>query len=310
VRRELAAGAIGVTCAKVGEAEVMAAAGVRDILIANQVVGTHKIRRLLDLLDRSDVKAAVDCIAHVRELGEAAAARGLTLDVVIEVDIGMHRAGAQPGAPVVALAQAIVAQPGLRFAGLMAWEAHVVAIPDAAEKAAAVAAAVGQLTASARACRDAGLEVGIVSCGGTGSFPYCARQPGVTEVQAGGAIFSDVLYRTKFHFDAPQALTILMTVTSRPTPTRIITDAGKKTMSSDGAVPEPIGLPPAKPMRLSAEHGSIELESPNDTPAVGDKIEVIVGYSDTTVHLHERIVATRDGRIEAVWPVAARGRIL
>ena len=135
-------------------------------------------------------------------------------------------------------------------------------------------------------------------------------EPGVTEVQAGGAIFSDVHYRTHYHFDFPQGLTILMTVTSRPTPTRIITDTGKKAMSSDSAVPEPLGLPKAKPMKLSAEHGTIELEAPSEAPRVGDKLEVIVGYSDTTVHLHERIYATRGGRIEAVWPVAARGRIL
>ncbi len=310
VRRQIAAGAIGVTCAKVGEAEVMAASGVRDILIANQVVGSQKIRRLLDLLDRADVKVAVDCVEHIRALGTAAAARDLTLGVVIEVNIGMNRAGVEPGAPVVALARAIAVQPGLRFDGVMGWESHVVAIADPAEKAAAVAAAVGQLTASARACRDAGLPAAIVSCGGTGSFPYCARQPGVTEVQAGGAIFSDVHYRTHYHFDFPQGLTILMTVTSRPTPTRIITDTGKKAMSSDAAVPEPLGLPKAKPMMLSAEHGTIELDAPSDTPRVGDKVEAIVGYSDTTVHLHERIYATRDGRIEAVWPVAARGRIL
>ncbi|MBV9539485.1 MAG: alanine racemase, partial [Acidisphaera sp.] len=257
----------------------------------------------------ADVKVAVDCLAHVTSLGEAARQRGVVLGVVIEVDSGMHRAGVQPGEPVVALARAIAAEPGLRFAGVMAWEAHVVAIADAAAKQAATAEAIGKLTASAQACRDAGLEVDIVSCGGTGSFPYCTRQQGVTEVQAGGGIFSDVHYREHYKFDAPQALTVLMTVTSRPTPTRIIVDAGKKTMSSDAAVPQPLGLPDAAPMRLSAEHGTIELHAPSETPRVGDKIEAIVGYSDTTVHLHERIHAIRDGRVAAVWEVAARGRI-
>jgi D-serine deaminase-like pyridoxal phosphate-dependent protein len=310
IRRQIAAGAIGVTCAKVGEAEVMAQAGVRDILIANQVVGPKKIARLLDLLGRADVKCAVDCQAHLRALGDAAAARGLSLPVVIEVNIGMSRAGVEPGDAVVALAMAVSSQPGLRFAGLMAWESHVVTIADPKEKARAVATAIGKLTASAQACRDAGIAVEIVSCGGTGSFPYCAQQPGVTEVQAGGGIFSDMHYRNHYHFDYPQALTVLMTVTSRPTPTRIVTDAGKKAMSGDAALPEPLGLPPAKPIRLSAEHGIIELETASETPRVGDKIEAIVGYSDTTVHLHERICATRNGRIEAVWPVAARGRIL
>src|SRR4051794_33220867 len=176
VRRELDAGAIGVTCAKVSEAEVMAEAGVHDILIANQVVGARKIRRLLDLLGPADVKCAVDSSTHVETLGTAAAARGLVLPVVIEVNVGMNRAGVEPGSAVVALAQHIAAQKGLRFTGLMAWESHVVTIADPGEKRAAVAASVAKLTGSAQACREAGFPVEIVSCGGTGSFPYSAQQ--------------------------------------------------------------------------------------------------------------------------------------
>ena len=106
-----------------------------------------------------------------------------------------------------------------------------------------MAAAIGLLTASADACRQAGYAVEIVSCGGTGTFPYCAMQPGVTEVQVGGAIFSDMHYRDHYHIDFPCALTLLATVTSRPTPTRIVLDAGKKSMSGDAACRSPIGLP-------------------------------------------------------------------
>ena len=188
----------------------------------------------------------------------------------------------------------------------MGWESHAVTIADPAEKARAVAAAIGLLTSSADACRAAGLPVDIVSCGGTGTFPYCAQQPGVTEIQAGGAIFSDMHYRTHYHLDIPAALTLLATVTSRPTATRVIIDAGKKTMSSDAAVPMPLGVA-AKRVALSAEHGTIELAEPSDLPRIGDKLELIVGYSDTTVHLHEEIVAVRNGRIEAIWRVAGRG---
>ena len=148
-----------------------------------------------------------------------------------------------------------------------------------------------------------------MSCGGTGTFPYCAQQPGVTEVQVGGAIFSDMHYLTHYHVDFASALTILATVSSRPTPTRIVIDAGKKAMSGDAAMPAPRGMPPISAMKLSAEHAKIELEQPNGNPKIGDKIELIVGYSDTTVHLHEEIVGVRGGRVESVWRVAGRGKI-
>jgi D-serine deaminase-like pyridoxal phosphate-dependent protein len=157
-------------------------------------------------------------------------------------------------------------------------------------------------------CRDAGLPVEIVSCGGTGTYWLSATQPGVTEIQAGGGVFCDVHYRTHFGVAHPCALTVMTTVTSRPTPSRIICDAGKKTMSSDAAVPEPLGLGAIRSARLSAEHGIVELEAPNETPRVGDRLEWIVGYSDTTVHMHDEIHATRNGRIEAVWPIVGRGR--
>jgi D-serine deaminase-like pyridoxal phosphate-dependent protein len=308
-RLELEAGAIGVTCAKLGEAEVMAAAGIANILIANQIVGPSKMRRLAALMARAAPIVAVDSEPHLVELGAAARECGKTLPVVIEVNIGMNRAGVEPGAPVVALARAIAAQPGLRFVGLMGWESQAVTIADPAEKAGVVAEAVGRLTASARLCREAGYAVEIVSCGGTGTFPYCAQQPGVTEVQVGGAIFSDMHYRTHYHADFPCALTVLATVTSRPTPTRIVLDAGRKAMPGDTAMPAPLGLPAIASMRLSAEHAKIELERPSETPRIGERVELVVGYSDTTLPMHEDIVAISGGRIAAIWPVAARGKI-
>ncbi|MCX6022869.1 MAG: hypothetical protein NTZ05_14305 [Chloroflexi bacterium] len=169
--------------------------------------------------------------------------------------------------------------------------------------------AVGLLTAAADACRAAGLPVSMVSCGGTGTYQITAGLPGVTEIQAGGGIFSDVQYRKRLNVDHPYALTIMTTVTSRPNPTRIICDAGKKTMSSDSSVPEPLGLAGVKSANLSAEHARIELTEPNTTLRVGDKLEWVVGYSDTTVHLHEEMYGIRDGRVEVVWPVLGRGKL-
>lgn len=309
VRMELAAGAIGITCAKLGEAEVMAAAGIRNILIANQIVGGTKIGRLMVLPDQADVIVAVDDPANVAELAEAARRSGKVLRVVIEVNIGMNRAGVEPGAPVVALAGEVAKRGGLQLAGLMGWESHAVAIADSDEKAKAVAMAIGKLADTAWACREAGHSIEIVSCGGTGTFPYCAQQPGVTEVQVGGAICSDEHYRTHYYCDYPCALTILATVTSRPNPTRIVLDAGKKAMSGDAALPRPLGVGDVRSMRLSAEHTTIELNSPSEFPRIGDKIALVVGYSDTTVHLHEEIVAVRGDSVEAIWNVAARGKI-
>ena len=309
VKKELAAGAIGATCAKLGEAEIMAAAGITDLLIANQIVGTPKIARLIALLDQADVKVAVDSIANANALGAAAAQAGKTLGVLIEVNTGMNRAGTEPGDATVALARQIAATPGLTLRGVMGWEAHTVAMPDPAAKQAAITTAIAKLVATAQAIREAGIPCDIVSCGGTGSYPTCAQQPGVTEIQAGGLIFSDELYRTRFGLDFPQALTLLATVTSRPTPTRIILDAGKKAMSSDAAPPRPLGLASSTPVALSAEHTTVILDSPSAPPAIGDKVQFVVGYSDTTVHLHEKIHAHRNGQIEQSWSVQARGRI-
>ncbi|MCC7046816.1 MAG: DSD1 family PLP-dependent enzyme [Alphaproteobacteria bacterium] len=307
--RQIAAGAIGITCAKLGEAEVMAAAGIEGIVIANQIVGRDKIDRLVALRARTDPVVCVDSIANLDALEAAFRPAGRRLKVAIEVNIGMNRAGIEPGAPVVAFAREIAKRPSLEFVGVLGWESQAATIADMTEKRRVVAEAVGRLAASAKACAEAGFAVKIVSCGGTGTFPFCIEQPGVTEVQVGGAIFSDMHYRTNYHLDFPPALTILTTVTSRPNPARIVTDAGKKAMSGDAAMPAPAGLPPVESVKLSAEHTRIDLQAPSGTPRVGDKIELVVGYSDTTVHLHEEIVAVRGGRIEAVWPIAARGKL-
>ena len=308
-QKELDGGAIGITCAKLGEAEVMAAAGIRNILIANQIVGSIKIGRLVELLNRAEPIVAIDSSENISELAAAMQKHGKILKVVIEVNVGMNRAGVEPGASAVMLANEVARHGGLRLVGLMAWESHAVTLADPAEKSNAVARAIGRLTATAEECRKLGHSMEIVSCGGTGTFPYCVQQRGVTEVQIGGGIFSDEHYRTHYHIDIPCALTLLATVTSRPTPTRIILDAGKKAMSSDAALPRPLGLPGVSSLRLSAEHATIELAEASAAPRVGDRLQLVLGYSDTTIHLHEQIVALRRGRVEAVWNVAARGKI-
>jgi D-serine deaminase-like pyridoxal phosphate-dependent protein len=308
-RKLIDAGAIGITCAKLGEAEVMVAHGFSDILIANQIVGAQKIARLVALRATCDVMVAVDNQDNVTAIAQAAQKAGVTVRLVIEVNMGMNRAGIDPGEGCVALARHIAAHSGVRFAGLMGWEGQTAGIVDRKEKEAAVKAAVAGIARTAEMCRAAGLPCEVVSCGGTGNYWLSSAQPGITEIQAGGGVFNDVHYRKDFGVEHPYALTIMTTVTSRPTPTRIICDAGKKTMSSDASMPEPIGLGAVRSAKLSAEHGAVELEAPSETPRVGDRLEWVVGYSDTTVHLHEEIYATRKGRVEAVWPILGRGKI-
>lgn len=302
------AGAIGVTCAKLGEAEVMAAAGISSILVANQIVGDEKIARLVGLHRHAEVIVCVDDPANIAAIGAAAEAAGIEQGVLVEVDTGMQRCGVAPGAAAVALARHVAATKGVRLRGLMGWEGHVAGMPPGEQKRAAIAAAVGLLTSSADACRAAGLPIDIVSCGGTGTHPVTASLPGVTEIQAGGAIFHDLTYAA-WGLDHEFALTVLATVISRPTPTRVVVDVGKKTLSSDLTPPRARAFPDATPLRLSAEHGQFDLPAPSAAPAVGERIELLMGYGDTSVHLHETLVGVRGGKVEIVWPLLGRGRL-
>jgi D-serine deaminase-like pyridoxal phosphate-dependent protein len=307
--KELAAGAIGVTCAKLSEAEVMAAAGIKNILIANQVVGPRKAIRVVNLLAQANVIVAVDDVVNAEELSDAAVLKGVTLPVLVEVDIGMRRAGVEPGEPVLALAQKVAKLPGLRFAGLTGYEGNCAPIRDPEEKRKACEHSVGLILESAERCRRSGLAVEIISCSGTVTSPFTVHLRGLTEVQAGGGIFCDLLYES-FGVRHPFALTVLSTVTSRPTPHRIVVDAGRKAMSVDMLAPRPKdAVGPIESIRLSAEHARIELGQPNATLRVGDPLEWIVGYADTTVCLHDEMIAVRGDTVESVWPILARGKM-
>jgi len=308
--RQIAAGAIGVTCAKLGEAEVFAQCGVKDILIASQVVGPIKTRRLAALIAATgaDVIATVDSVANVAELERAAAEFGVRPRVIVEVDSGMGRCGTAPGAATVELAKAIDAAPSLRFAGLMAWEGHAVSMPEHEARQAEIAAAIGRLVETAEACRAAGLTVDIVSCGGSGTYVHAAKQPGVTEIQAGGATMGDFFY-TELESPAEVALSLMTQVISRPTPDRIIVDAGRKTVDPSQRVPRPRGIAGVEAVKFSAEHGTIHLDRPNDELQPGDRVFFDIGYHDQALHLHEHLYPVRDGVVLGAWPTLSRGKI-
>ena len=307
--KEIAAGAMGVTCAKLSEAEVMAGAGIKDILIANQIVGRDKVTRLANIQPHADVMVAIDSRENAREISDAAEAKGVRVRVLVEVNVGLNRAGVEPGDPVVSLSEYAASLPGIRYSGVMAWEAHATTILDPEQKRVVITRDIGRLTASADQCRQAGLEVPIVSCGGTGTYWITCTMSGVTEIQAGGGIFHDIHYAEHYGVDHEFAMTIVATVVSRPSPTRIIVDAGHKTMNGNMGSPRPLGLAGVTKVGLSAEHGTVLLEAPSDQPRVGDKLEFIVGYSDFTTYVHEEMYATRGNVVEQVWPILGRGKL-
>jgi D-serine deaminase-like pyridoxal phosphate-dependent protein len=192
--KQLAAGAIGITCAKLGEAEVMVEGGIRDILLANQIVGTHKISRLVSLARHADLIVAVDDGSNVQDLSQAAQATGVLLRVLVEVDIGMHRCGVAPGEPALSLAQQVEKAPGLQFAGLMGYEGHLVFVPNLEERVHRVHTDMQLLIDTVSFLESRGLPVGIVSAGGTGTAMITGRLPRITEIQAGSYVFMDGRY--------------------------------------------------------------------------------------------------------------------
>ena len=309
-KKLVAAGAMGLTCAKLGEAEIFAQAGIRDLLVANLIVGPHKVRRLVALRKIADPIVCIDHIDQARPISEAMAAAGLRVRVVLEVNVGMNRAGILPGEPALALAKEVSKLPGIELAGLMAWEGHLLLIEDQGEKEHKIRAALGQLLQTRDMLLAAGLPCPIVSCGGTGSFHITVTQPGVTEVEAGGAIFMDAFYRHKCRVPGFQlALKVLATVVSRPAPERAIIDAGRKTMNMELAMPFVLGREDIQFVSMSAEHGVLKLAPSAQNLRIGERLEVIPGYSDLTNVLHNEFYAVRGGRVEAIWPLQGRGKL-
>lgn len=303
----LEAGAHGITCAKVSEAEVYAHAGIRDILIANQVVGRIKTRRLAHLAREADIAVAVDSWDNALEHEAAAKEAGSSPRLVIEVNSGMERAGVLPGQPMLELAKKIVTLEHVRFGGVMTWEGHVLGIADPAAREAAVRSSLRPVLEGIEEIRAAGVDVPVVSFGGTGTFLTTSGIEGVTEVQAGGGIFGDRFYRN-LGVPVNPALSLLVTVTSRPNPTRIIVDAGRKSIDPSNTLPEWPSLGEIKSQVYSAEHGTLEMSTPSEVEP-GTRLRAHVGYSDQAIHLHEALYVIENDQIVAVWPTLARGCI-
>lgn len=305
--KQLRAGAQGITCAKLGEAEVMAEAGINDILIANQIVGEQKISRLANLARHCDIMVAVESAENTADLSNAAKAAGSTIRVLIEVDVGMHRCGVKSVEEALSLAQVILNNPGLEFEGIMGYEGHMVMVPDFEDREQGCTDSMQVLISTKEILEQNGIVVKIVSAGGTGTYNIAGAYPGITEIQAGSYIVMDAKYYSVLQ-DFECALTLLTTVTSRPDKESAILDAGMKAMTFEFGMPELVGLKGAAISFLSEEHGHLYLEDAD--PRVGQKVELIPSHGCTTINLHDRYYACRGERVEAIWRIAARGKFM
>jgi D-serine deaminase-like pyridoxal phosphate-dependent protein len=307
-RMQMDAGAAGITCAKLGEAEAVADAGIRNILIANQIVGPLKIGRLMALCRRADPMVAVDSAENARMLSAHASAAGVNLGVLVEVDVGMGRCGTPPGQPALELAKLVSSLPGLEFKGLQGYEGHCVDLRDAAERTAKTHAALKLLVETRRLIERAGIPVNIASGGGTGTYDINANCDGVDEVQAGSYAAMDWWYgeiRPEFR----QAMTILTTVISRPKPGIAIIDVGRKGTGDEWGPPRLKDMPGGKVISYSSEeHTKIQLPD-NLTVKVGDRMELIPSHGCTTSNLYREFVVHQNGQVVDVWPIEGSGKL-
>lgn len=310
--RQLEAGGVGVTCAKLAEAEVLAAAGIKDILIANQIVGARKIRRLVNLAKTTDIMVAVDNYQNVAELSEAATAKGVQIRVLVEVNIGHNRCGVAPFEPALALSKAVHEAPGLVYTGLMGYDGHCTFRVTESEREACSRKAIALLVQTREYIEAAGLPIEIVSAGGTFTYQYAAQAKGVTEVQAGTYLLMDTAFREHGVRDFDCALTVLATVISRPAWAEkddlAIIDLGRKGMDAFLGLPEVKEPQGATVFSFSQEHGRVRLEGAARDLRVGDTIELWVRNANDTINLYDKFYALRHGIVEAVWEIPGRGK--
>ena len=312
-RRQMALGAVGVCCQKVSEAQALVQAGVTDVLVSNQVVGRRKIERLAALAREAKVAVCVDDAGNAAEVGAAASAAGVTIDALVEIDVGAGRCGVAPGPEAVALARRVASIDGLRFAGLQAYHGRAQHIRDYAERGRAIDAAASMARTTVESLAQAGIECETVAGAGTGTWQFEAASGVYNELQAGSYIFMDADYAANRDeagdpFTAfEHALFVHATVMSRPVRERAVLDAGLKAVATDCGMPRLADIESAPVRNASDEHAVVDLAASNASVAIGDKVRLIPGHCDPTVNLYDWYVCVRGDRVEALWPIVARG---
>jgi 3-hydroxy-D-aspartate aldolase len=313
-RMQTEAGAIGVCCAKLGEAEVMAAAGIDNILITTAVIGESKIGRLMHARNQAQIGVVADNDDNIDMLGRIAQLSGQKLDVVVEIDIGQGRCGVPPGPEATRLAKIIDDHGWLNFAGLQGYQGKIQMVTDTGERRTATETGLDLFAATIAEVENAGLKVRIKTGGGTGTSPFDLDRGLLTELQTGSYVFMDSRYRgigwpgaNEPPFE--QSLHILTSVVSKPAPDRVIVDAGLKSASSDHGPPMIADVEGRIYEFGGDEHGIIRMADGGEVPwTIGDKLRLIPSHCDTTVNLYDQFMVVQGDSVVDVWPIDTRGK--
>jgi len=313
---QMKAGAIGITCAKIGEAEAMAAAGIEDIMIAYPIVGPDKVERFLNL-DRlvPRLSTVVDTPEAARALSAAGAARGQCIDVLVELECGYKRTGIEPGEPMLRFIQEIEdAMPGLQYRGLMIMAGYVYHELESDGQLAAERRALNVATDAVDLLRSHGIETDVVSAGSTPGAQYMHMVEGITEYRPGAYIFGDVINADLgAHTLEEMALSVLTTVVSVPAPDRFIVDAGSKTLTDTASKRTPgrgpiVQMPGVTVGWVCEEHGIVDLPAGTAPPPLGTKLDVLPNYVSDVVNLGDELWVVQNDEVLAVWEITARGK--
>ena len=303
-RRQIAAGAVGMTCAKLSEAEVLVDHGFDNVLIANQVVGHAKTARLARLAAKAKIGVAIDHPDHAAEISKAAAAVGSVVNLLIEVDIGMGRCGVAPGAAVIDLARRVADLPGVRFAGLQAYEGHLVNVLDRAERRERARAAMQEAVDTRRMLEAQGIAVSCVSGCSSATYDSTGVMEGVDEVQAGTYATMDRQYQRL----APEfeiALAVQARVISRPAASKAVLDVGVKGAGSEFGVPAIRDYPEAVISSFLSEEHAVVKNAPDWK--IGQFVHLIPSHACTTCNLYRELVVYEKGQVVDIWPIEASG---
>ena len=312
--QQIARGAVGQCVQKVGEAEILAWGGVPDILVSNEVVGAAKLARFAALARIARVAICADDAAQVSAIEAAAEQAGRRLTVLVEIDVGAGRCGVAPGPDAVALAQRIAGSRNLIFGGLQAYHGSAQHLRRPEQRQAAITGAIDASRRTVEQLRQQGLDCPIVGGAGTGTFALESASGVYTEIQAGSYCFMDADYaRNLDGAGAPvgtfrHALFVLASVMSMPRPGIAVVDAGLKALATDSGFPEIWGRPQLRYVGASDEHGKLECQA-GDAPELGEKLRLVPGHCDPTVDRFDWYVGVRNGVVECLWPVAARGAL-
>jgi len=313
--QETLGGSVGVCCQKVSEAEVFARGGIKDILVSNQVRDPAKIDRLARMpkLGARTI-CCVDDIENVPDLSAAAQKHGTTIECLVEIDCGAGRCGVTTTPAVIEIAKAIDAAPGLTFAGIQAYQGAMQHLDSYDDRKAKIAVAVAMVKDAVDGLKAEGIECDIVGGGGTGSYYFESNSGVYNELQAGSYAFMDADYGRILDKDGNRidsgewenALFILTSVMSHAKPDKAIVDAGLKAQSVDSGLPVIYGRDDVEYVKCSDEHGVVA--DPDGVLKVNDKLKLVPGHCDPTCNVHDWYVGVRGGKVEALWPVSARGK--